>query len=312
MARTIKVIANVQRSIANIDGVLQRAVRHRYQVVCIQEPPTLFGRVRRHPGFTLYAIDDNSTWTADSRPRLQWLQILAWSRSPSTALLSSTCTYILTPISPLTHGARSAPSRSPPGPTVVVGDFNTHHPDWDPRARPNPKGDMVRAWIASRELSILNPPGPTHRGGSVVDLVLGPPRTFAEFAHWASDHRALVVSVPSRPPQCLPPPKRLPRSHLEESARLLQTLLPTPPASLPDREGLEQYAWTLFDVLAGIAGRFSVRPDKHTKSATSWSDVLATARETDPIVYRQLCKEVRVNFYREKVASASTPSEGNT
>jgi len=32
-------------------------------VVCIQEPPVLFGKVRRHPGFTLYAID-NSTMAA--------------------------------------------------------------------------------------------------------------------------------------------------------------------------------------------------------------------------------------------------------
>ena len=64
----------------------------------------------------------------------------------------------------------------------------------------------------------------------------------------------------------------------------------------------------MFDTLAGVAGRFSTRPDRHTKSAPWWSEVLATARETDPIVYRKLCKEVRVNFYRERVATASTPA----
>mgnify|MGYP003767386003 CR=1 FL=1 len=65
MSRTCKIIsANVQWSLANIDGVLQRAVRHRYQVVCVQEPPVLCGRVRRHPGFTLYAIDDRATRAA--------------------------------------------------------------------------------------------------------------------------------------------------------------------------------------------------------------------------------------------------------
>ena len=92
-----------------------------------------------------------------------------------------------------------------------MGDFNAHHPDWDPRARPNPKGDMVREWIAARGLHVLNPEGPTHRDGGVIDLALGPARAFAEFAHWASDHRALVISVPSRLASCLPPPKRLPR-----------------------------------------------------------------------------------------------------
>ena len=68
MSRTCKIISaniqRIQRSLANIDGVLQRAVRHRYQVVCVQEPAVPFGRVRRHPGFTFYAIDDRVTRAA--------------------------------------------------------------------------------------------------------------------------------------------------------------------------------------------------------------------------------------------------------
>jgi len=63
-----------------------------------------------------------------------------------------------------------------------VGNFNAHHPDWDPRARPNLKGDMVREWITARELHILKPEGLTHRDGGVIDLALGPARAFAEFA----------------------------------------------------------------------------------------------------------------------------------
>jgi hypothetical protein len=48
-----------------------------------------------------------------------------------------------------------------------------------------------------------------------------------------------------------------------------------------------------------------------------WQAVFDPSRQThekrslviDPIVYRKLCKEARVNFYREKVSSASTPAE---
>jgi hypothetical protein len=58
-----------------------------------------------------------------------------------------------------------------------------------------------------------------------------------------------------------------------------------------------------------VAGRFLTRPNRHTKRAPWWSEVLATARETDPILYRKLCKEARANFYRERVASAWTPAE---
>ena len=94
---------------------------------------------------------------------------------------------------------------------------------------------MVREWIAARGLHVLNPEGPTHRDGGVIDLALGPARAFAEFAHWASDHRALVISVPSRPSSLLPPPKRLPKAHFEEAAHLLRSFLP--PARLTSTPG---------------------------------------------------------------------------
>jgi len=110
-----------------------------------------------------------------------------------------------------------------------------------PCARLNLKGDMVRAWIAERGLHILNPEGLTHRDGGVIDLALGPARAFAEFAHWTSDHRALVISVPSRPSSCLPPPKRLPEARFEEAAHLLRSFPPAP-ANFDSREELEQFA----------------------------------------------------------------------
>ena len=175
MARTIKVFsANIQRSITNIDGVLQRAVRHRYQVVCIQEPPILFGRVRRHLGFTLYAIDDSSTRAAIFVDRR--LSASA-PMAPNPGLVSISLNG-LTIVNVYLHPnfdiaietwrtLHSFPVTL--GPTVVVGDFNTHHPDRDPRARPNPKGDIVRAWIASRELIILNPQAqPTEAAASLT------------------------------------------------------------------------------------------------------------------------------------------------
>ena len=61
----LKIIsANVQRSIANTDGVLELAVKRKCQIACIQEPPITFGKVRRHPSFTTLALDDNDTRAA--------------------------------------------------------------------------------------------------------------------------------------------------------------------------------------------------------------------------------------------------------
>ncbi|EGS19553.1 uncharacterized protein CTHT_0050270 [Thermochaetoides thermophila DSM 1495] len=84
---------------------------------------------------------------------------------------------------------------------------------------------------------------------------------------------------------------------------------PPAPASFASREELEQFAWAVYDVLAGVAGRFSIRPGKHNKSASWWSEGLATARETDPVVYRKLCKEARVNFYKERISTATSSAE---
>jgi len=55
----------------------------------------------------------------------------------------------------------------------------------------------------------------THRGGGVIDFALGPPKAYAEFAHWASDYRALVVTVLNRSLNRLPPLKRLPMARFE-------------------------------------------------------------------------------------------------
>lgn len=52
----------------------------------------------------------------------------------------------------------------------------------------------------------------------------------------------------------------------------------------------------MYDVLAGVVGRFAIRPGKHTRSARWWTEVLATAREVEPVIYRKLCKEARTNY----------------
>ncbi|EGS22288.1 uncharacterized protein CTHT_0018090 [Thermochaetoides thermophila DSM 1495] len=144
MPRGCKIIsANVQRSLANIDGVLQRAVRHCYQVVCIQEPPILFGRVRRHPGFTLYAVDNGAIRAAIYVGRR--LSASA-PTAPEHGLLSVSLqgitivnVYLHSNLGNATNTWRSLrPLQPGPGSFVVVGDFNTHHPDWGPQGSDKP------------------------------------------------------------------------------------------------------------------------------------------------------------------------------
>ncbi|EGS18431.1 uncharacterized protein CTHT_0050280, partial [Thermochaetoides thermophila DSM 1495] len=127
----------VVRTSLDSDDESDLAVRHRYQVVCIQEPPpVIFGRVRRHLDFTLHAIDDGATRAAIYVNRR--LSTLA-PTAPEHGLVTISL-----------QGRTLCSLQVDPNSFIIVGDFNAHHPDWDPRARPNPKGDMVREWIAAR------------------------------------------------------------------------------------------------------------------------------------------------------------------
>ena len=43
--------------------------------------------------------------------------------------------------------------------TVVLGDFNTHHPWWDPLYNKDPVADDLVEWITKNNLLLLNTPG---------------------------------------------------------------------------------------------------------------------------------------------------------
>ena len=164
---------------------------------------------------------------------------------------------------------------------------------------------MLAAWGSAHGLYILNPPGPTHQAGGVLDLAFGPAAAFAEFAHWASDHRTLVVSLVRVCSIPLPPPRSLPRSRFAKAAALLETFIPRPRQFHSPQE-LEDFVWAIFDAMKGMVGRFVVPSSPHTKSAPWWSEVLQVSRDTDPLVFRKLCKEARMNYYRNQAATATS------
>jgi hypothetical protein len=43
--------------------------------------------------------------------------------------------------------------------SIIVGDFNLHHPLWEPTARPTPNSERLVDWIEEQELALLNTPG---------------------------------------------------------------------------------------------------------------------------------------------------------
>ncbi|KAK3334758.1 Endonuclease/exonuclease/phosphatase, partial [Neurospora tetraspora] len=114
--------------------------------------------------------------------------------------------------------------------TLVVGDFNAHHPTWDPQFRHSGRGEALEETTATWGLNLLNTPGiPTHRhanGQSTLDLAFGVERSYMRVGAWVSDHRKLVITIPAR--RNIPPPKKyaLPPTNAEDAYEALMRRLP--------------------------------------------------------------------------------------
>ena len=88
---------------------------------------------------------------------------------------------------------------------------------------------MQAVWGSSHGLHVLNYPDPAHQASGALDLAFGPASAFAEFAHWAMDHRTFVVSLDRVLPVPLSPLRPLPRrSRFAEADALLGAFIPRP------------------------------------------------------------------------------------
>ena len=207
--------ANTQKSIANTDRLLELAVRHKIPLVCVQEPAVIRGKVRRHPGFTVISSDDPECRSAiyiDKKFPFSTLHDpLHFAVSISFSNLQIVCIYIhprdelAFPAWRFLRSIRASQSH------IIVGDFDTNHPLWDPHSQTNPRGELLTTWIAAAGLVILNPSGETQ--GSpwspilfvLFTLPLARPSQGAAFAYmddyalhtWSRDPFQLVFTPPS-------------------------------------------------------------------------------------------------------------------
>ena len=91
--------------------------------------------------------------------------------------------------------------------TILVGDFNTHHPWWDPLAKMSTEANKLVEWFELNELSLLNTPGtgtffrPNLSRESVLDLSLVTNSLSNKVIDWqtlpdlGSDHYGLLFTV---------------------------------------------------------------------------------------------------------------------
>ena len=91
--------------------------------------------------------------------------------------------------------------------SLVLGDFNTHHPWWDPLAPTSSGAQQFVEWIDQQNLSLLNSPGdptffrPNLERGSVIDLTLATENLANKIQDWqilpdlGSDHFGILFTI---------------------------------------------------------------------------------------------------------------------
>jgi hypothetical protein len=91
--------------------------------------------------------------------------------------------------------------------TILLGDFNTHHPWWDPLAKPTPGADQLIEWLEQYHLNLLNTPGigtffrPHLARESVLDLSFATSSAANRIQDWqvlpdlGSDHHGILFTI---------------------------------------------------------------------------------------------------------------------
>lgn len=91
--------------------------------------------------------------------------------------------------------------------SILLGDFNSHHPWWDPLAKKSTNADKLVDWFEEQELELINTPGigtfyrPNLARESVLDLTLATPHLASQIQDWqvikeiGSDHYGILFTI---------------------------------------------------------------------------------------------------------------------
>lgn len=191
--RSIHILqANIGRSGQAHDIALSLGNQEKAHVIAIQEPWIFqdLGRktTKRHPNYELFAPTD--TWQPRPRVLLFIRKNMGFkTEQPMTDISPDIVMATITTANHTTnifniynapYGSRGAgdtvahlTAMTIQSPTVIVGDFNIRHRNWDTTGGCPQSGESLAEWMQDNNLKVCNSPGhSTHHRGGVLDLVL--------------------------------------------------------------------------------------------------------------------------------------------
>lgn len=203
--------ANLGKGGPSNDIILQAAWDAGTDVLLIQEPWASRNNdswlIKSHPGFDRYSPNTGGADTPRPRSAIytrkgrDTQQKFLCGTSPDfAAVVIDNVTFVSIYRAP---GVALPPllSWNPAGPTVIGGDFNSVHPEWQPLAgRSHGDGHILTEWMLEHGMTLASSPGvPTHVRGNTLDLIWSNAGAIANVApelDSTSDHLTLAGDVP--------------------------------------------------------------------------------------------------------------------
>ena len=313
--------ANVGRGGAAHDIALNLASEEGAEVIAIQEPWTMADLERRitktHPSYTTFAPE--TTWSSRPRvmlyvrrgtdlqttqphaptspdvasvrlcgPRTPPLEIWNVYNAPSGAIRAG-------------EGLQAILRQSPANNSIVLGDFNIRHREWDQMTSAAPgSGDELIDWATRFNLRIANPmDSPTHARGSTLDLVfsnnLNTLTTVSAELHTTSDHETLLTVVNG----CLPgppPPGRL-RHKARDKDKFRALLQHATSTAFSD---VQAEAQALVEAISTALEGSTPRSRESAKAAAWWTEGVRQAR----LAYRTAQAQGRSDYEKKEFRRA--------
>lgn len=338
--------ANVGRGGPAHDAALSIAYDNHLDIVAIQEP-WIFGdltarKTKTHPSYQ--AFSPLSTWT--SRPRVLIYIHKGIPLSPSQPI-SDICRDVICVTVSLyanktiniyniynspagsedagsgLHHTLNIPINDNPllRPSIVVGDFNIRHRDWDHTTHQAPyNGDQLVDWASRQDLYLLNPDQTaTHSRGGTLDLSFSSmPLASCIVAHdlsTGSDHETLVTTLPLTSTSTMPDRGRLRYAacNLELFNQLLRPF--SSPVSMDPEEEAADIVRCLKLALEGACprstGNGKIGAPWWTPECAQSHRRYVTARRYRPAVeerkhFRAMVRQAKKNYWKAQIEEAST------
>jgi ribonuclease HI len=202
--------------------------------------------------------------------------------------------------------------------TVIVGDFNTHHPWWDPRRPQSPNSLYLLDFIKLYSLNLVNTPGegtfyrPNMAFPSVIDLSLVTKSILNRVQDWqilpdlGSDHYGVLFTIYNR--QNTSNTSNTSRFNTRKAnwklfKELLQSSKTIKNLQFNSNQNLDLLAETFTNSIIEAATTSIPKSSNNPYSKPWWNDRLTSLRKTYSYFCRK-AKESNYILYKDKLLAA--------